>query len=113
MVVTAEDLHSAGVDLPILVGGAALSRNYTVNRIRPAYGDGLVLYAKDAMDGLSLLNRVMDPAKRPALFEVAAKTDDRHAPVEDLRPSSEAPAVRSPDVRIAVLPPRPPDLREH
>src|SRR5512144_3061736 len=62
MIATAEDLRTAGVTLPILVGGAALSRNFTVNRIRPAYGDKLVLYAKDAMDGLSIMNRLADPA---------------------------------------------------
>src|SRR6185369_2274146 len=73
MIATAEDLKNAGVELPILVGGAALSRNFTVNRIRPAYGDRLVLYAKDAMEGLSLMNRLGDPSQRDALFELASK----------------------------------------
>jgi 5-methyltetrahydrofolate--homocysteine methyltransferase len=113
MIATAEDLRSAGVDLPILVGGAALSRNFTVNRIRPAYGDKLVLYAKDAMDGLSIMNRLADPAQRDALLVQAARTDERHAPVEDVRPLSEAPAVRSPEVAADVAIPAPPDLAEH
>jgi 5-methyltetrahydrofolate--homocysteine methyltransferase len=113
MVATAEDLRTEGMALPILVGGAALSRNFTVNRIRPAYGDGLVLYAKDAMDGLSLMNRLGDPAQREALFAQASRTDERVAPVEEVRPASEAPAVRSPEVAIDVPAPPPPDLAPH
>jgi 5-methyltetrahydrofolate--homocysteine methyltransferase len=113
MIATAEDLRSAGVTLPILVGGAALSRNFTVNRIRPAYGDELVLYAKDAMDGLSIMNRLADPAQRDALLQQAARTDERVAPVEEVRPLSEAPAVRSPEVATDVAVPAPPDLAEH
>ncbi|MGP3608028.1 methionine synthase [Anoxybacteroides rupiense] len=57
MVLTAQDLKQAGISLPILVGGAALSRKFTENKIAPEY-DGIVLYAKDAMDGLSLANRL-------------------------------------------------------
>ena len=37
MVVTANDLHDAGVDVPLLVGGAALSEKYTTGKIGPSY----------------------------------------------------------------------------
>ncbi|HZG56058.1 methionine synthase [Paenibacillus sp.] len=67
MVTTAQDLKSAGVDVPILVGGAALSRKFTKTRIAPEY-EGLVLYAKDAMDGLDLANKVMNPSERERLI---------------------------------------------
>ncbi|MBB6730352.1 methionine synthase [Cohnella zeiphila] len=63
MVLTAQDLRSAGIDAPILVGGAALTRKFTKTRIAPEY-DGVVLYAKDAMDGLDLANKLSDPAHR-------------------------------------------------
>ena len=36
--------------MPILVGGAAFSRKFTDTKISKEY-DGLVLYAKDAMNG--------------------------------------------------------------
>ncbi|HTM47199.1 MAG TPA: methionine synthase [Bryobacteraceae bacterium] len=65
MVVTAEDLKSSGVEAPILVGGAALSENYTRNKIAPAYGRA-VCYARDAMTGLRLMNLLMDPDAREA-----------------------------------------------
>src|SRR6185437_4278594 len=63
MVITATDLKVAGIDVPMLVGGAALSEKFTRNKIAPAYGEA-VCYAKDAMTGLSLMNRIMDPAAR-------------------------------------------------
>ncbi|HYV66380.1 MAG TPA: homocysteine S-methyltransferase family protein, partial [Myxococcales bacterium] len=57
MVLTAEDLKDAGIDRPLLVGGAALSDRFTRGKIAPAYG-GTVVYANDAMNGLELLNKL-------------------------------------------------------
>ncbi|WP_195570721.1 methionine synthase [Paenibacillus sp. 1001270B_150601_E10] len=68
MVITAQDLRTAGIDVPILVGGAALTRKFTKNRISPEY-DGLVLYAKDAMDGLDIANKIMNDGERRILIE--------------------------------------------
>jgi 5-methyltetrahydrofolate--homocysteine methyltransferase len=68
MVVTAHDMKQSGIDVPILVGGAALSRKFTEMKISAEY-DGLVLYAKDAMDGLSLANRLMDSSEHQTLIE--------------------------------------------
>jgi 5-methyltetrahydrofolate--homocysteine methyltransferase len=65
MVLTAADFKDAGIDIPLLVGGAALSERFTVNKIAPAYGEA-VCYAKDAMTGLRLMNQLMDPAEREA-----------------------------------------------
>ncbi len=62
MVLTAHDLKQAGIDIPILVGGAALSRKFTDTKIAKEY-DGLVLYAKDAMNGLSIANQLQDPVE--------------------------------------------------
>jgi 5-methyltetrahydrofolate--homocysteine methyltransferase len=65
MIITAGDLKDAGIRVPLLVGGAALSDRFTRTRIAPAYGEA-VCYAKDAMTGLDLMNRLMDPAARDA-----------------------------------------------
>src|SRR5690606_4916402 len=53
-------------DVPILVGGAALTRKFTRTRIAPEY-EGMVLYAKDAMEGLDLANKLSDPEQRQML----------------------------------------------
>ncbi|MBL8149171.1 MAG: methionine synthase, partial [Blastocatellia bacterium] len=60
MVNTAQDLASVGINIPIMVGGAALTKRFTLNKIAPTY-NGLVVYAKDAMTGLDLANRIQSP----------------------------------------------------
>jgi 5-methyltetrahydrofolate--homocysteine methyltransferase len=67
MVVTAGDFKTAGIQVPLLVGGAALSEKFTRTKIAGAYGEA-ACYAKDAMSGLSLMNRLMDPAAREAVL---------------------------------------------
>ncbi len=53
MVLTAQDLKQQQVSIPILVGGAALTKKFVDTRIAPEYG-GMVVYAKDAMNGLEI-----------------------------------------------------------
>ncbi|MDR7072423.1 methionine synthase [Fictibacillus barbaricus] len=60
MVLTANDMREADISTPILVGGAALSRKFTDTKISKEY-EGMVLYAKDAMEGLSLANQLQTP----------------------------------------------------
>ena len=68
MVLTAEDLREAGIRVPLLVGGAALSEKFTNTRIAPAYGEATI-YAKDAMTGLRVMNQIMDPAERNQMLD--------------------------------------------
>ncbi|CAM4129033.1 5-methyltetrahydrofolate--homocysteine methyltransferase [Bacillus manliponensis] len=63
MVTTAEDLKAANIHVPIVVGGAALTRKFTDTRISPSY-NGLVLYASDAMNGLDLMNKLQKEDER-------------------------------------------------
>ena len=81
MVATAEDLRSAGIAAPLLVGGAALSGSFTRDRIAPAYG-GEVRYCADAMAGLATANEL---AKGPTSPNVGAGL----APARDQRGSSD------------------------
>ncbi|MGZ3445483.1 MAG: methionine synthase, partial [Myxococcaceae bacterium] len=114
MVATAEDLSRAGVNVPVLVGGAALSRNFVDRSIAPAYA-GTVAYAQDAMSGLELAKQIVDPAGLNRLNEelrvrrekLAAETANRPAPA----PS--APATRSHEVRLLDSVPTPPDWERH
>ncbi|KQL51814.1 MULTISPECIES: methionine synthase [Bacillaceae] len=66
MVLTAQDLKSQDISIPVLVGGAALTRKFVDTRIAPEY-EGLVIYAKDAMNGLELANRITTDEKRERL----------------------------------------------
>jgi 5-methyltetrahydrofolate--homocysteine methyltransferase len=110
MVITASDLKAAGIAVPLLVGGAALSEKFTRTRIAPAYSEA-VTYAKDAMTGLAVLNRIMDPAERD---RVLAEWRASEAPVAVAEPAAEAAAPagtrRSPKVRTDIAIPAAPYL---
>ncbi|HEV8014578.1 MAG TPA: methionine synthase [Stellaceae bacterium] len=63
-----EEMTRQGLDLPVVLGGAALTRRYVEEDCRQSYGGGRVAYAGDAFDGLSLMERI-----------VAGKFDDHLA----------------------------------
>ncbi|HEV7784476.1 MAG TPA: dihydropteroate synthase, partial [Thermoanaerobaculia bacterium] len=114
MVLTAGDFAAAGIDTPLLVGGAALTRRFTHRKIANAY-TGLCTYAKDAMAGLKLVERLMDPAARPGLNQEVAvmiAADTAEAVVE---PGEAADPGRgaAAEVRRDIPVPAPPDLDRH
>ena len=53
-----EEMSRTGLDVPVLLGGAALTRNYVEEDCVRAYGSGRVAYARDAFDGLHLMDKV-------------------------------------------------------
>ena len=113
MIVTAQDLRTAGIDVPIMVGGAALTRKFTKNRIRPEY-DGMVVYAKDAMDGLDLANKLMNPATREVMqLEMDAEKEADASSAETVKPLPELTRVERSDIAIDNPVLVPPDLERH
>jgi 5-methyltetrahydrofolate--homocysteine methyltransferase len=114
MVLTAQDLKNAGIEIPILVGGAALTKKFTDTKIAAEYG-GTVLYAKDAMQGLDLANRLTDVEQREQLIAKIRREQQSYVQGGP----AVAPAVRSSTVaeRSAVsrtVPlPKPPDYKSH
>lgn len=94
MVATAEDLQAANIDIPIVVGGAALTRKFTDNRISPSY-NGLVLYASDAMTGLDLINRLQKEEEREKMKQ-EKKNRHLHAIVKQEEKKAELPVVIEP-----------------
>jgi len=101
-----EEMNTRGVASrwPVLLGGAALTRSYVEDDLRSRYA-GEVHYARDAFEGLSLMDRVM-AAKRGGAVVVDAARDaalsarrerrERHRAVvaEDL-PALDDASVRS------------------
>jgi 5-methyltetrahydrofolate--homocysteine methyltransferase len=93
MAITAGDLKQAGITVPLLVGGAALSDKFTRTRIAPSYsGAGvspanstdtagetpappIVVYCKDAMTGLAMMNRLMDATEREKVEQEHRRSD--------------------------------------
>jgi len=68
-----EEMTREGIDIPVLLGGAALTRGYVEDDCVAAYGSGRVGYARDAFDGLDLMARVAAGSFDDYLTEQHAK----------------------------------------
>ncbi|KIM11948.1 MAG: 5-methyltetrahydrofolate--homocysteine methyltransferase [Sulfuricurvum sp. PC08-66] len=75
-------MKAAGIDVPILLGGAALTRNFIEEYCRPFY-DGPIFYCKDAFDGVTAMSRIeaarndgapIDPQLHPEHDAIEAPT---------------------------------------
>jgi 5-methyltetrahydrofolate--homocysteine methyltransferase len=124
MVSTAEELKVAGIDIPIFVGGAALTERYTYGKIAEAYeGAGrnaVVAYARDAMTGLDIANRLFgDNAQKAALMEDLDKRKQAvRNPVASTASSLPLPKIHGEATKAIVMdhgqaPPLPPDTKLH
>ncbi len=68
-----EEMSRQGLEIPVLLGGAALTRNYVEDDCVRAYACGRVAYARDAFDGLHLMDRVTGNAFDDYLAAIQAK----------------------------------------
>ncbi|MEC9281758.1 MAG: methionine synthase [Bdellovibrionota bacterium] len=113
MIITADDLAKSGIDLPILVGGAALTRNFVNRKIAAAY-DGTVVYAKDAMDGLAIANKIIQPEsfeqlKATIASEIAELSDLNEVKKEERKEV----LTRSSKLSFVESVPEPSDYKKH
>ena len=77
-----QELHERKLDFPVLIGGAAINRNFGLRILYPhgaeaddVYEPG-VFYCKDAFEGLAKMDQLIDAARRSELVgttRVAAK----------------------------------------
>ncbi|HEY2457437.1 MAG TPA: methionine synthase [Candidatus Acidoferrum sp.] len=98
MVITANDLKDAGIQVPLLVGGAALSAKFTQQKIAPSYS-GAVCYAKDAMTGLRLMNELMDPGTRSKVLSEHTVSGNGVGITTTVKVVEKPAVARSPKVR--------------
>ncbi len=59
-----EEMNARGVNIPVLLGGAALNRRYVEGDCRKKY-EGSLYYARDAFDALDIMARISDGEARP------------------------------------------------
>ena len=72
-----QELTQAGYDVPVLLGGAALTRAYVEEDCVEAYGSGRVAYAQDAFDGLDLMNKLASGQFDSHLEEIKKRKHNR------------------------------------
>jgi 5-methyltetrahydrofolate--homocysteine methyltransferase len=81
-----EQLNEIGVKVPVLLGGAALTRDYAEETLAELY-KGELLYCKDAFDGL----KVMDFISQGAIQKLYAEQGERAKKRKQLRESAVKP----------------------
>jgi 5-methyltetrahydrofolate--homocysteine methyltransferase len=111
-----QELHSKQLDFPVLIGGAAINRDFGRRILYPGgkdseevYGPG-VFYCKDAFVGLDTMDDLVDAEKRAALVErIRDEAEALRAKVEvpDDSPPTTDDSVRS-AARTDVAIPEPP-----
>lgn len=74
-----QELSRAGISVPVILGGAALTRAYVEEDCVAAYDAGRVAYARDAFDGLDLMKKVVNDDFDAHLAGVAKKRASRPA----------------------------------
>jgi 5-methyltetrahydrofolate--homocysteine methyltransferase len=99
-----QELHQRGLSYPVLVGGAAINRNFGLRILYPngtesddVYEPG-VFYCKDAFEGLAKMDQLIDPDRRLVLVDetrdAARKLREQPEVQEDLPPLGDT-SVRS------------------
>ena len=71
-----EEMNVQGVKVPVLLGGAALTRSYAVKDLGNLYG-GHLFYCKDAFDGLGAMDRILAGEAEQLRGEQRARELDR------------------------------------
>ena len=111
MPIAIQELHSRGLEFPVLIGGAAINRDFGRRNLYPLgresdeiYKPG-VFYCKDAFQGLDTMDSLVDEQSRQALVE-RIRTE-----AEDLRNKPQAlddgPPVTDDSARSAADPEAP------
>jgi 5-methyltetrahydrofolate--homocysteine methyltransferase len=72
-----EEMSRQGIGVPVMLGGAALTRRYVEEDCVKAYACGQVAYAGDAFDGLALMDKVVTGRLDAYLAEVQTKKAGR------------------------------------
>jgi 5-methyltetrahydrofolate--homocysteine methyltransferase len=74
-----EEMGRQGLELPVMLGGAALTRRYVEEDCVNAYPAGRVAYARDAFDGLELMDKIVSGEFDAHLGEIHARNESRAA----------------------------------
>lgn len=87
MVHVASEMQSAGLRIPIMIGGATTSPLHTALKIAPVY-DGPVIHLKDASQNALVAARLLNPVQKQEFVEAL------HQEQEALRQANEAKQVK-------------------
>src|SRR5947207_20316 len=99
-----QELHAQGLQFPVLIGGAAINRDFGLRVLHPGgqesdeVYEGGVFYCKDAFEGLNKMDQIVDGEAREALV---AKTREAAVKLREKGPEPEALPTDDTSVRSA------------
>ncbi len=96
-----EEMSRQGLEIPVMLGGAALTRNYVEDDCVAAYASGRVAYARDAFDGLHLMDRVTGNGFDDYLAVIQSKRKGRARNTKRTLGQADVAAFRPVDVAVA------------
>lgn len=107
MALIINELQRRELDIPVLIGGAAINPAFGRRILRTESGEyyrGGVYYCKDAFEGLNVMDQLSDPTRREALLAaVKEKADQEFGKKKPERPAS-SPERLSTVIPAAVIP---------
>jgi 5-methyltetrahydrofolate--homocysteine methyltransferase len=80
------EMNAAGVTVPVLLGGAALTRHYCEGHLRSIY-KGACYYGKDAFEGLRTMDMIMSGKQAELAGEIDVRLGKRSAAEETIAKS--------------------------
>lgn len=105
------ELHRRGLNFPVLIGGAAINRRFGRRILLTDQGEFYsagVFYCKDAFEGLSTVDALMDTGERPKLIEKNRLESEGELGRSAAQPARAASANGRPAVEPASFIPNPP-----
>jgi 5-methyltetrahydrofolate--homocysteine methyltransferase len=114
MSLIANEFHRRGIDMPILIGGAAINPQFA-ERIADMAESGPykagIFYCKDAFEGLNVMDQLVDPQKRESLsrdnkgtsavtHQAAKKKPDLSVQGRSVPPAEVIPSVEPLGIRL-------------
>ncbi len=73
----AKEMQRRGMTMPLLIGGATTSARHTAVKIAPHY-DSPVVHVVDASLSVPVVERLLDPQRKPAFLAENAAVQERH-----------------------------------
>ncbi len=95
-----EEMSRQGLEIPVILGGAALTRNYVEDSCVQSYACGRVAYARDAFDGLALMDKVTGNGFDDYLAAVQARRSGKARNTQRTLGEAQAAAFRPVDVGV-------------
>jgi 5-methyltetrahydrofolate--homocysteine methyltransferase len=85
-----QELNSEGIAVPVLLGGAALTRHYCESHLRSIYkGQGGVFYGRDAFDGLRIMDSLVAGRGHELVTEIQNRIAKRQVSEDTVRAAQE------------------------